>query len=74
MLFRDPQVRANHAEFVNRHIATVRRAHAGEEDLPALHADKLIRTLVAAADSRQFGSVLTGWRNEETVVRARADE
>lgn len=74
MLFRDPQLRVDYAEFVNRHIAAVRRAHAGEEDLPALHADKLIRTLVAAADSRQFGSVLTGWRDEETVVRARADE
>ena len=28
----------------------------------------------AAADCRQFGSVLSGWRDEETVVRARADE
>lgn len=74
LLFRDGEVRAGYADFVDRQIAAVRRAHAGEEDLPALHADKLIRTLVAAADSRQFGSVLAGWRDEETVVRARADE
>jgi phenylacetate-CoA ligase len=74
MLFSDRKVRADYADFVDRQIAAVRRAHAGEEDLPALHADKLIRTLVAAADSRQFGTVLAGWRDEETVVRARADE
>ncbi|OXM64712.1 hypothetical protein CF165_26115 [Amycolatopsis vastitatis] len=74
MLFSDGKVRADYADFVDRQIAAVRRVHAGEEDLPALHADKLVRTLVAAADSRQFGSVLAGWRDEETVVRARADE
>jgi len=74
MLFKDGKVRAGYADFVDRQINAVRRAHAGEEDLHALHADKLIRTLVAAADSRQFGSVLAGWRDEETVARARADE
>ena len=74
MLFSDGKVRADYADFVDRQITSVRRVHAGEEDLPALHADKLIRTLAAAARSRKFGDVLAGWRDEETAVRARADE
>jgi phenylacetate-CoA ligase len=67
MLFRDGKLRIDYADFVNRQINDVRRVHAGEVDLPALHAEKLVRTLVAAADSRRFGGVLAGWRDEGTV-------
>lgn len=73
MLIRDGKVRAEHADFVGRQIDIVRRVHAGEEDISVLRADKLVRTLVAAADSRRFGSVLAGWRDKETAVRALAD-
>jgi phenylacetate-CoA ligase len=73
-LFKDRKSRSDYADFVDRQINVVRRVHAGEVDLRALHADKLIRTLVAAADSRWFGGVLSDWRHEETVMRARADE
>jgi phenylacetate-CoA ligase len=74
MLFKDGKLRSDYADFVDRQINVVRRVHAGEVDLRALQADKLIRTLVAAADSRRFGGVLAGWRHEETVLRARTDD
>lgn len=74
MLFRDGALRAEYADFVGRQINVVRQVHAGEVNLPALHAEKLVRTLVAAAGAKRFGSSLAGWRDEETVSRARADE
>ncbi|UMP07001.1 phenylacetate--CoA ligase family protein [Amycolatopsis sp. EV170708-02-1] len=73
MLIRDGKARAEYTDFVDRQIDITRRVHTGDEDLAALHAGKLVRTLVAAADSRQFGSALAGWRDKETAIRALAD-
>ncbi|GAA2785262.1 phenylacetate--CoA ligase family protein [Crossiella cryophila] len=74
MLFKDQKLRTDYADLVDRRIKEVRLAHTGAPDLDSLRADKLARTLAAAADSPRFSGSLARWRDKEPVVRERDEE
>jgi hypothetical protein len=70
-LLRDKEARANCAALMERHIVTVKAAHAGSSDLRRLQADKLLALLPIAAGSAMYGDRLRQWCDSEFADRAR---
>jgi hypothetical protein len=70
-LLRDKEARTNCAALMERHIVTVKAAHAGSSDLRRLQANKLVALPPIAARSAMYGDRLRQWCDSEFSDRAR---